>query len=85
MEESTTVHESRLAATPEAFKAPENHLFRKAYRQLSDSEKQLMDALKDKANELAQLIGQAPKGREASLGMTNLEQSIMWTVKAITG
>jgi len=36
---------------------PYNTLFRKRYRQLSESELALHDAIKDKADELARLIG----------------------------
>lgn len=39
-------------------------------------------ALKEKAEELERLIRET-EGREASLAITNLEQSVMWAVKAI--
>ena len=80
----TTIHESRLAPTAEAYKAPENHLFRKAYRKLEPGEAALMDALKDKATELHGLISSRPKSRYISLSVTALEESIMWAVKDIT-
>jgi hypothetical protein len=88
--ETTTVDESRLAPTPEAYKAPENHLFRKAYRALSDGEKGRMDKVKDLAWELrGAILGsdseKPPMNREQALAMTNLEQSVMWAVKSITG
>lgn len=85
MEESTSIHESRIAETKEKFEDPSNHVFRKAYRQLTDGEKILMDALKDQAFELHKIIGATPKGRESALALTNLEQAVMWAVKAITG
>ena len=85
MEESTTIHESRLAETKEKFEDPSNHVFRKAYRQLTDGEKILMDALKDQAFEVYKIIKSAPPGREQALALTNLEQAVMWAVKAITG
>lgn len=90
MEESTTVHESRLAASPEEYAKPTNHLFRKAYRQLSDAEKAQMDEIKDLAWKLrCVMLGtnaeQPPMSRHQSLAVTNLEQSVMWAVKHVTG
>jgi hypothetical protein len=88
--ETTTVHESRLAESPEAFKASPNHLFRKAYRQLTDAEKAQMDQIKDQAWLLrCAILGtdaeKPPMSREQALAMTNLEQSVMWAVKHVTG
>jgi hypothetical protein len=72
------------------FTAPENHLFRKAYRQLTEDEKGRMEKVKDLAWELRCAILWSreelpPNNREQALAMTNLEQSVMWAVKAITG
>ena len=83
--ETTSIHESRLAETKEAFTDPANHVFRKAYRQLTDVEKILMDALKNQAFEVYKIIKSTPPGREQALALTNLEQAVMWAVKAITG
>lgn len=88
--ESTTVPESRLAPTQEAFKAPENHLFRKGYRQLSESEKTQMNQIKDQAWILrCAILGtdaeKPPMSREQAIAMTNLEQAVMWAVKHVTG
>jgi ribonucleotide reductase beta subunit family protein with ferritin-like domain len=58
--------------------------FRPRYRALSDEEKALHDAIKSKATELEALFGQVKKGRYASLGMTALEEAVMWTVKELT-
>lgn len=60
--------------------------FRKAYRPLLDHEKKFIDALKDKAEELAQIIDE-PLGdpRARALALTNLEQAAMWAVKGVTG
>jgi hypothetical protein len=60
-------------------------IFRKQYRQLNDGEKKTLDAIKDKAQELYNVLEQLPNGREVSLAKTNLEQSVMWAVKAVTG
>jgi len=58
--------------------------FRPKYRALTDDEKALHDALKDKAGELEALFGKVKAGRYNSLAMTSLEQSIMWIVKELT-
>ena len=86
----TTIHESRLSPSLEAYKQPENHRFRKAYRKLGTSEAVLMDAIKDKANELYTLIeSSAPvspseRARCAALSKTKLEECVFWVVKGIT-
>lgn len=58
--------------------------FRPKYRALTDDEKALHDALKNKAAELEQLYLKVKPGRYNSLAMTSLEQSIMWIVKELT-
>lgn len=58
--------------------------FRPRYRQLTDDEKALHDALKDKAAELETLFSQVKDGRYKSLAFTSLEESIMWIVKELT-
>lgn len=58
--------------------------FRPKYRALTDEEKALHDALKNKAAELEQLYLKVKPGRYNSLAMTSLEQSIMWIVKELT-
>lgn len=62
--------------------------FRPRYRALTDEEKALHDALKDKAAELEvlfdQVVGMKSRGRYHSLAITSLEQSIMWIVKELT-
>lgn len=58
--------------------------FRPRYRALTDGEKALHDAIKNKAAELENLFLQVKSGRYASLGMTSLEQAVMWTVKELT-
>lgn len=59
--------------------------FRTTYRELSDEEKSRMGAVKDKAEELLQLMNAEPDGRYKSMAVTALEQSVMWMVKQITG
>lgn len=58
--------------------------FRPRYRALTDAEKALHDALKSKAAELEVLFEQVKPGRYRSLGLTALEESVMWTVKELT-
>lgn len=60
-------------------------VFRKEYRPLGDEAKEKMLSIKDKAQSLYDEIADA-KGdsRMISLAITNLEQSVMWAIKAIT-
>lgn len=58
--------------------------FRPRYRPLTDEEKALHDALKDKAAELDALFDLVKPGRYHSLATTALEESIMWIVKELT-
>ena len=58
--------------------------FRPRYRALTDEEKALHDAIKTKAAELEVLFEQVKPGRYRSLGMTALEEAVMWTVKELT-
>ena len=58
--------------------------FRPRYRALTDDEKALHDALKDKAAELETLFGKVKAGRYNALAITSLEQSVMWIVKELT-
>lgn len=58
--------------------------FRPKYRALTDDEKSLHDALKNKAAEMEELYKQVKPGRYNSLAVTSLEQSVMWIVKELT-
>lgn len=58
--------------------------FRPRYRALTDEEKALHDAIKGKATELEALFEQVKPGRYRNLGLTALEESVMWTVKELT-
>jgi len=58
--------------------------FRPRYRALTDDEKALHDAIKEKASELEALFEKVKAGRYRSLGLTALEESVMWTVKELT-
>ncbi len=58
--------------------------FRPKYRALTDDEKALHDDIKSKATELEALFERVKPGRYRSLGLTALEESVMWTVKELT-
>ena len=58
--------------------------FRPRYRALSDDEKALHDAIKSEADVLCALFERVPAGRYRALGITALEQSVMWVVKELT-
>ncbi len=58
--------------------------FRPRYRALTDDEKVLHDALKDKAAELEALFDRVKAGRYKSLALTSLEESVMWIIKELT-
>lgn len=58
--------------------------FRPRYRALTDDEKALRDEIKGKAAQLEALFERVKPGRYRSLGMTALEESVMWTVKELT-
>ena len=58
--------------------------FRPRYRALTDDEKALHDAIKSKAAEMETLFDQVKVGRYHSLGLTALEESVMWVVKELT-
>ncbi len=58
--------------------------FRPRYRQLTDEEKALHDAIKAKAVELEELFEKVKQGRYRSLGFTALEEAVMWTIKELT-
>lgn len=58
--------------------------FRPRYRALTDEEKALHDSIKAKAEELETLFEQVKIGRYRSLGLTALEEAVMWTIKELT-
>jgi len=58
--------------------------FRPRYRELTEGEKILHDAIKDKAAELEELFDNIKNGRYKALAVTSLEQSVMWIVKGLT-
>jgi hypothetical protein len=63
-----------------------NNAVRHQYRVLSEDEKAGMVRLKDIGlNFLDSIDDIVPKGREASLAKTKVEEAVMWAVKGLTG
>ena len=63
-----------------------NNTMRHQYRVLSDEEKVAMTRLKDIGlNFLDSIDDMVPKGREASLAKTKIEEAVMWAVRGLTG
>ena len=61
-----------------------SNAMRHNYRVLSDEEKAKMVAIKDKGQELLDLIGSCGGGREYALAKTKTEEAVMWAVKGLT-
>ena len=64
-------------------------IFRKEYKPLTDDQKQGVENVKDKAEELMSIFSNlgaadATDKRYLALAKTELENSVMWAVKAIT-
>lgn len=59
--------------------------FRPRYRALTDEEKAVHDEIKAKAEELEALYAKVASGRYNSLALTELELSVMWIIKELTG
>ena len=68
----------------QATTAIEPSRFRPRYRQLTEEEKDLHDKIKKEAEELLMLFEKVKPGRYRSLGITALEEAVMWTVKELT-
>jgi hypothetical protein len=61
-----------------------SNAMRHNYRVLNDDEKASMVAIKDKGQELLDLINSLGNSRELSIARTKTEEAVMWAVKAIT-
>jgi molecular chaperone GrpE (heat shock protein) len=61
-----------------------NNAVRHQYRVLSDTEKAAMQAIKDKALELLELIDAIGGSRELSIAKTKTEEAVMRAVKHVT-
>lgn len=65
-------------------KRVENSPMRHSYRVLSEEEKELMGAIKDKGEELLSLIQSCGISRELAIARTKTEEAVMWAVKHVT-
>jgi hypothetical protein len=62
-----------------------NNTMRHQYRVLSSIEKEVMVKIKDDGLAFLELIDtMVPKGREASLAKTKIEEAVIWAVKGLT-
>lgn len=61
-----------------------NNVMRHEYRVLSDDEKQMMQAIKDRGLELHELIESIGQSRELAIAKTKTEEAVMWAVKHLT-
>jgi hypothetical protein len=62
-----------------------NNTMRHQYRVLTDAEKAAMTHLKDVGLAfLEDVDAYVPKGREASIAKTKIEEAVMWAVKGLT-
>ena len=61
-----------------------NNVMRHEYRVLSQIEKNMMQAIKDKGLELHELIECIGQSRELSIAKTKTEEAVMWAVKHLT-
>jgi len=62
-----------------------NNWVRHQYRVLNEREKVAMVRVKDEGLTFLELIDSAiPRGREASIAKTKIEEAVMWAVKGLT-
>lgn len=59
------------------------HAFPKEQRILNDEERNLVNHIKEMAEDLHNVIDMLPNSRERDLAKVRLEECVMWTVKAI--
>lgn len=64
-------------------------IFRKDYRPLTEEEQQLMDDIKDGAQNLHDLIGRAESvgtaGEAITIAKNHLKEAVFWAIHGITG
>ncbi len=61
-----------------------NNSVRHQYRVLTEDEKAMMVAIKDKGQEFLDLLDGLDQSRETSLARTKVEEAVMWAVKGLT-
>lgn len=81
-EDETMTEQTAIASTSDQRTA--NNAMRHTYRLLSDEEKARMQAIKDKGQELLDLINECGQSRELSIARTKTEEAVMWAVKHVT-
>ncbi len=81
MSDKLGVGENRMTTQTDLSKSR----FRKRYRTLSDTELKLNDTIKDYAAKLESLYDLLPHARYTSIAYTELETSVMYAVKQLTG
>lgn len=59
-------------------------VMRQKYRELTEGEREVMETIKVKGQQLYNLIDSIGQSRELSLAKTKLEESVMWATKHIT-
>lgn len=62
---------------------PHFEKFKVLYENLSEYQMELVTELRQKANELGEVMKKVRPSRETSLGFTNIEQGMMWMIKAV--
>ncbi len=59
-------------------------VFRKEQRHLTAEERQQVNAIKQLAEDLHDLIDMLPSSRARDIAQTKLEECVMWSVKSIS-
>lgn len=62
---------------------PHFERFKVLYENLSDQKMELITELRQKANELSEVMMKVKPSRESALGFANVEQGMMWMIKAV--
>ena len=61
-----------------------NNALRHQYRELSDTEKLIIDRMKTLGGEFVDLCDGTGSSRELSIAKTKIEEAVMWAVKHVT-
>jgi hypothetical protein len=77
-------HNKRWPTFAQEREAMSSDVMRSTPRELTDSDKREMQAVKEAGEKLHELIANLGDGRELSLAKTKVEEAVMWAVKHIT-